>query len=251
MHVLDIGISVWLDSSNSEYKNWKNKSDENMKDMCAIVKRTAKHDSKWFRLDCKEESEVVCKRRKNSPSTTERAITKSTIFSTTTSEVTFAPSTEQPTLPTTPSTSTIRPLHCKSGWKQFGKKCYQVTDKYRKTEENQEICEKWNSNLSSVHSDAENVFIASLYDKNKHIQPDSLIYFQLGAGSSEVPHFYWIDNSEWNYHKWMPGYPALDENSKSLRILVDPKGLDDTTFWINTRLEGYFDVAFGVCSYYL
>lgn len=164
-------------------------------------------------------------------------------------EISPTPTTTQwPTLPPT----TPPPSICRVGWKQFGRKCYRVTDYYRTHDENQRGCESMGANLASVHSEVENNFIISLYDKNKHKQDNLFIFFQLGAEVNTLPNFYWKDGTPFDYTHWKPGYPVNYQDYTSLQVCVDPTQPNRAyTYWENFQNRTQSEPAYGVCAYYL
>lgn len=266
-YLLENEISIWLDSVNSEFKDWKEDSDEKLTSLCTIVKRTAKHDSKWFRLDCLDASEIVCKERaRNSPTTTSIPTTATVTFSptltptvttpsNTTTEISSTPTNNTSITPTTESntaspthpTSTPKPSSCGT-WKRYKKKNYCVTKKPGTFEENQKVCKSLGATLTSVHSEDENKFIVSLYDKKEHDQ-GRFTSFYLGARAFKWNEFTWIDGSKLDYKHWGYKFPIGHPAFNAIMICVDhDQCWGGYSYWAN---KPDCIKAFGVCSYSL
>lgn len=264
-YLLETEISIWLDSVNSEFKDWKEDSDEKLTSLCTIVKRTAKHDSKWFRLNCLDSSEIVCKERARNGATTTSTPTTSipTTISTTltnkptiTITTTMTPSSTEtsstPNITTTmtteyDTTSTPAPSGC-GAWKRFKDKNYCVTKKTGTFDQNQKVCNSLGATLTSVHGEDENKFIVSLYDKKMHDQ-GRFTSFYLGAKAFKWNEFTWIDGSKFDYKHWGYKFPIGHPAFNAILICVDhDQCWGGYSYWAN---KPDCIKAFGVCSFSL
>lgn len=149
--------------------------------------------------------------------------------------------------PTLLPSTTASPSLCRANWKQFGKKCYRVTDTYKTHEDNLKVCEGLGATLTSVHSETENNFIVSLFDESKHKQGDLFIFFHLGAKVDTMPNFSWEDGTPFDYTHWKSGYPVSNQEYTSVQVGVDPRQYNGSyTYWENFQKGIDSEPAYGV-----
>lgn len=195
-YLLDNDNSIWLDSTNSHYKNWKNESDEKLTEKCAIVRRIEKVDAKWFRVGCRETSGVVCKKRAHLiPTTTQIPTTEFASTTTTVPEPTIT--TEEPE----PTITTEIPKECPAGWKRYKSKCYIIEDKIAEFKGSEKWCQEiWGGHLASVHSSEDSSFLNELV--YEYVSNEWVAGINLGGYSNDGVNFKWTDGSPFNYTNW-------------------------------------------------
>lgn len=186
-YLADREFNLWLDAANSKYENWMNHSAE--RHGCAVIVKIKRDVSKWIDEECSELNEVVCKKRIH-------VIPTTTTLKPTTSKI--------PTTTLIPTTS--KPKTCTENWKQFHNNCYRVTDNKTTFAEGEQICKNWGGHLASVHSEAENVFLTTLYDSKKHDQ-EPYYWFRIGGYSFDGLNFLWTDGTAFDYSFWDAGFP--------------------------------------------
>eukprot|EP00091_Calanus_sinicus_P011737 TRINITY_DN264_c0_g1_i2.p1 TRINITY_DN264_c0_g1~~TRINITY_DN264_c0_g1_i2.p1 ORF type:complete len:170 (-),score=40.67 TRINITY_DN264_c0_g1_i2:136-645(-) len=94
---------------------------------------------------------------------------------------------------------------CDSGWSRFGSHCYKYFDEAGLAwTAAKERCEKEGAHLTSIHSEEENKFLASLVPKDA---AGETYVFIGGTDAAAQGTFVWTDGSAWDYNNWMPGQP--------------------------------------------
>lgn len=189
---------VWVDAFNSEYNNWFNLT--GLPPKCAIV-HEVKKEGRWFKENCENENEVVCKKfaEDHQPSTTTLPST-TTIFTTEISTETSTEITEITSNITTESTteSTTQSYHCPVEWVYFNKKCYRANHKKLTGDDAHNACRKLNSKsaLTSIYSQEENDFVVGLLNDYGH--KEAII----GLIKVWILPFWWDDGSIPGYTNW-------------------------------------------------
>ena len=92
---------------------------------------------------------------------------------------------------------------CYPGWSKFDNSCYKVLDNngqhYSKRDECNQECISAGGMLTSIHSQAENDFLASLLPQNNNM------YTWVGADEVGNKNFVWMDGTAWDYENWSAG----------------------------------------------
>lgn len=135
---------------------------------------------------------------------------------------------------------------CPENWKQLNNKCYRVTDSATWYNESIKICNDWNAQLVSIHSEEENEFIYDLFDASKH-DLDGNNWFRTGLLSvdSKSKIYFWIDGSALDFTNWNSRCPVGNEAWNVVWYSLNTN--DRWKQWVN-------DVdllRFSVCSFVL
>ncbi|KAK0393586.1 hypothetical protein QR680_000291 [Steinernema hermaphroditum] len=101
---------------------------------------------------------------------------------------------------------------CPDGWSVNSGFCYKMHQGYeiRKNFADAEAhCVSQGGHLASIHSEAEDKFVTSLFDLNT---PDMNFFFWIGAHANVLPNYGWTDGSPFDYTNWMDtAFFPLDE----------------------------------------
>jgi len=95
---------------------------------------------------------------------------------------------------------------CSCDGTMYGTSCYKLLDNnglhYDHRDECIEECNRLGGNLTSIHTEEENVFLASLLKPNAK----GLSTF-IGADEVTSKNFVWRDGTDWDYENWYSGDP--------------------------------------------
>merc|ERR1719312_1353044 len=107
---------------------------------------------------------------------------------------------------------------CPDGWKEFNQACYKYVDSAKTWEDAESMCQgqTWQGvqgHLASVHSEEENIFVASLAEETIWLCHHDL--HQEGQWT-------WTDGTEFSYSNWAKGEPNNAGNSEDCMEIASP-----------------------------
>merc|ERR1719250_54490 len=107
---------------------------------------------------------------------------------------------------------------CPDGWKEFNQACYRYGDSAKTWEDAESVCQgqTWQGvqgHLASVHSEEENIFVASLAEETIWLCPHDL--HQEGQWT-------WTDGTEFSYSNWAKGEPNNHGNNEDCMEIASP-----------------------------
>jgi hypothetical protein len=197
----------WTDGSNFDYNDWRKGEPKNTSDsMCASV---SMNDGYWSAENCFTYKPFVCEILNTDPITTTMKTTGKTLSSTTTKITTTSVRTT-PTM--TPSLPVLR--NCSSGWTYFAPTssfyCANYTDSGLTWQQGEDYCNSIGGHLTSVHSDLENRLIwAYVNYMGCYGQAPWLGLYTVDNETT----YQWTDGSNYDYQRWFPGYPNVNEGT--------------------------------------
>lgn len=153
----------------------------------------------WNDIDCIKQSQNIqiaqlCMRSLKKPTSTQRTTMETTMYTTTTQ---FTTSHTDSTAASTP-TPTPLPTSCPPEYEFYEGHCYFYYDSYYNVADAESICQEDGGNLTSIHSEEENEFVASLVSYS----PKVWLGLHEVAGT-------WVftDGTAVDYSNWFTGHP--------------------------------------------
>ena len=99
-----------------------------------------------------------------------------------------------------------------NSWTQFQKNCYKIHMKMGTFEDAQKECQRSDSNLVTIESAEENLFIRNFSNAT---ELKLWIGLQDTIGDNNITSYQWLNNSEYldlaDYQNWQNGYPVEAE----------------------------------------
>ncbi|TKR82375.1 hypothetical protein L596_016112 [Steinernema carpocapsae] len=122
------------------------------------------------------------------------------------------------------------PLACASEWTGFAQTgyCYKVFFQM-KWEDAENFCLTQGGHLASIHSDAENEFVADLASTHKNFQYADQTWIGGYSKSHSNMDWAWTDGTPYDYHNWQQKQPdKVEENC--IQIYSDNSGDGDLIY---------------------
>jgi len=162
-----------------------------------------------------------------------------------------------PMTTTTMKKTTGMPGNCPSpdwSYNAVTNKCYYVSAQALNWNDSLTFCKQnFSASLATIHSDAENVIITTLYDQKfpDNVNPNPWVWIGLYDGQL-TGNYSWIDGSPLDFMDWYPGYPSGPYACVHMDMELDSKSNRELGRWTNDNcsisgMNGWPNVGF-VCE---
>uniref|UniRef100_A0AC34FEB7 C-type lectin domain-containing protein n=1 Tax=Panagrolaimus sp. ES5 TaxID=591445 RepID=A0AC34FEB7_9BILA len=178
----------WIDGSVLNFVDWDKGQPQNIPGYdCGAAKVSS---GRWISDDCDSDKPFVCEIKAVTATTT-------TTFQS--------------------ATPTQNPQKCSGNWKYFETTgfCYKSFTKDSNWGDAENFCFTQGGHLTSIHSLAENIFVANLipFAPNDHTcDKDTWAWIGFFTVTKDA-NWMWTDNTAFNFSAWAPGRPCCPKNS--------------------------------------